>query len=468
MIDQTKSLSGRSARRRGLVLRNGAGFALAMCFLFAGTPWVSADGPAKTPAAPTSAMKAPAVQTADASETGQVFSDTSGRIAEVLLHFDEEIETELAPVYRDLFAALGDDVKIRVLCESGFSARNFAERWRDVATEHGRDLDVVNVGMPLSIWARDRCIARTRGDAVHRSASFVPSANPYYEFEKHNDIRTQRMLYRGLLGPNTLRSWLLLEGGNVIANDKLVFVGANVAEENDCELPDRQLERELSRICGRKYTLVGTKTSVLPWDHVDMYMTPIGDDTMLVASARAGQEFVKQDCEPGVDDVNIDAIQATLDHVADEMRGLGYKVLRLPAVFGTSGEWIMTYNNVIMEQRNGRRVALMPIYNVPEMDQAAAEAYGKLGFEVHTIDVSGVFEYGGAVRCIVNVVDRRNDVVKREDPRRMAEARHGRLRVLDISSFVPRRVTRVYGEEDPAATPDVPEVPDLPEAPVQR
>lgn len=402
---------------------------------------------------PTKAKPAVAMKAAEKAEAGQIISDTSGQLAEVLLHFDDDIEAELAPLYRDLFAALGDNVKIRVLCESSFSARQFAERWRDVATERNRDLDVVNVGMPLSIWARDRCIARTRGNTVQRSASFVPSANPYYEFEKFNDLRTQRMLYRGLLGPNVLRSWLLLEGGNVIANDKTVFIGANVAEENDCELPDPQLERELSRICGRKYTLIGAKADILPWDHCDMYMTPIDDDTILVASAKAGTRFVNQDCDPDAgEELNIDGIQAALDHVANEMRGQGYHVLRMPAVFGATGDWIMTYNNVIMERRNGCRIVLMPTYNVPEMDNAAAKAYRKLGFEVKPIDVSGVFEYGGAVRCIVNVVDRRPDQAKRTNPRRLAKARHGHVRVLDVSSFVPRRVTRVYGEDDDPMT----------------
>ncbi|MCB9851564.1 MAG: agmatine deiminase family protein [Phycisphaerales bacterium] len=391
----------------------------------------------------------PASDPPEAPEAGQILSDTSGRIAEVLLHFDDEIEAELAPVYRDLFAGLGDDVRIRVLCETGDSARRFAERWQDVATRGNRNMDVVNVGMPLSIWARDRCISRSRGDAVQRSASFVPSANPYYEYEKHNDLRTQRMLYRGLLGPSVLRSWLQLEGGNVIANGKQVFIGANVAEENDCELPDPQLRRELAKICGRNYHLVGERIDYLPWDHVDMYMTPIGEDTILVASATAGNSFVTQACDPDGTEFELSKdVQAALDHVADEMRTLGYRVLRLPAVFGATGDWIMTYNNVVMDERNGHRVVLMPIYNVPDMDQAAAQAYAKLGFEVKTIDVSGVYEYGGAVRCIVNVVDRKRDVPTRVDPRQLAEVRHGKVRVLDVSSFIPRRITRVYGEEE--------------------
>lgn len=416
-----------------------------LCILVAVAPSVTmAEGPATDPP--------------EAPEAGQILSDTSGRITEVLLHFDNEIEAELAPVYRDLFAALGDDVKIRVLCESGESARKFAERWGDVATRGNRSMDVVNVGMSLSIWARDRCISRTRGDAVQRSASFVPSANPYYEFEKHNDLRTQRMLYRGLLGPSVLRSWLQLEGGNVIANGKQVFIGANVAEENDCELPDPQLRRELSKICGRNFHLVGEKFDYLPWDHVDMYITPIGEDTMLVASATAGKAFVTQACDPeGTEFELARDVQASFDHVADEMRTLGYRVLRLPAAFGAAGDWIMTYNNVVMDERNGHRVVLMPIYNVPDMDQAAVEAYTKLGFEVKTIDVSGVYEYGGAVRCIVNVVERKRDVPKRVDPKQLAEVRHGKVRVLDVSSFIPRRITRVYGEEEipPETEPQV-------------
>ena len=398
----------------------------------------------------TSQAETPMVRDGD---SGRLLSDTSGRISEILLHFDEDLDAELGRAYCDLFNALEGDVTIRVLCSTEAAARRFAAEWGDAATAHGRNVDVINVGMKLSIWSRDRCIPRTTGGVVYRAPSFVPTASPYYEFEKQNDLRSQRMLFRGLLGPSVLRSWLHLEGGNVVANDRHVFIGANVLEENDSDPGDPQLEAELNRVCGRPWKLIGGDHEELPWDHVDMYLTPIGQDTVLVASATAGRAFYMAHCDEAGRG-STDEPERALDEIAEQVRRLGYRVLRIPAVFHAEGDWVMTYNNVLMESRGGRNTVIMPRYNVPEMDDAAASAYARLGYDVRTVDVTGIYEFGGALRCVVNVLARTDDVRGRQHERGTPVARRGRLRLHDVSTFVPRRVTRIYGHRD-GQLPDV-------------
>lgn len=385
---------------------------------FAETPRPAVPAPNKTPATV---------------EAGRIWSDVSGRIAEVLVHYDLGMEQELAPFYRDLFRALGPGVKVRVLCTDDLTAHRFSEEYGSDATVGGRVVEVINVGMSLSLWSRDRMIARRNAKDDSTAPVFVPSVNPFYEFEKQNELRTQRMMFRALMGPQVLRSWLHLEGGNVVSNDRMVFIGSNVLDENDCDDDDVQMPRELDRITGRPWTLIGDGMDTLPWDHVDMYMTPIGNNIFLVGDTRLGQRLLDETV-PEHWKLPCDEIDAKLDTVAKQLADLSYRVLRVPSVFDPAGDWIITYNNVLMEERAGRKVVIMPNYELPKLDQAAASVYRDLGYDVKTVNVKHVYEFGGAVRCLVNVTRREPATT---DAKKMVG--RGGLRVYDLTSYQNRR-----------------------------
>lgn len=371
-------------------------------------------------------------KTAATIETGRIWSDVSGRIAEVWVHYDLGMEIELAPFYRDLFRALGPGVKVRVLCTDDLTAQRFCEQHGSDATVGGRLVEVINVGMSLSLWSRDRMIARRGAKDDTTAAVFVPSVNPFYEYEKQNELRTQRMMFRALMGPQVLRSWLHLEGGNVVANDRMVFIGSNVLDENDCDDDDVQMPRELDRITGRPWTLIGTGMDTLPWDHVDMYMTPIGNNVFLVGDTRMGRQLLDENT-PEHWRFACEDIDAKLDAVAKQLTDSSYRVLRVPSVFDPAGDWIITYNNVLMEERDGRKVVILPHYELPKLDQAAARVYRELGYEVKTVNVKHLFEFGGAVRCLVNVARREPATTTKK------VVCNGGLRVYDLTSYQNRR-----------------------------
>ena len=96
----------------------------------------------------------------------------------------------------------------------------------------------------------------------------------------------------------------------------------------------------------------------------------------------------------------------------------GYIVHRVPAVVDPLGNWMITYNNVLMEQRNGRRIVYLPIYRVPRLDFEGISTYSRLGFEVRPIGVSKVYRWGGALRCMVNVTERRATTASNMPPTR--------------------------------------------------
>jgi N-dimethylarginine dimethylaminohydrolase len=169
-----------------------------------------------------------------------------------------------------------------------------------------------------------------------------------------------------------------------------------------------------------------------------MYLTPVSNDTVLVASpclaalilSCYGEDEQESGSgggsEPGSDAA--DSLQQRFDDVAALMQRRGYRVRRLPAVVKVPGDCMITYNNVIMDQRGQRHVVYMPVYGIPELDRAAEAIYQGLGFEVRTIDVSEVYARGGAIRCLVNVTERRHvgGVAKR------ATRPYG-VRVLDLA-----------------------------------
>lgn len=345
---------------------------------------------------------------------GAVIPDCGGRIRELLLYYDPLMDGELAPLYDDLFSALGDDLLIRVVCPDMRAAERFAERWGPAALAARREVECVAVGMPVTIWARDRCIARQSRTLLRRASSFIPADERDYPDEKRNDRMVQALLSLAGLLPGMYSSSLQLEGGNVVANRRHVFVGANVVDENPKLQANGMLPAELQRVFGRPYLLVGDDSGLTPWCHVDMYLTPIDDRTVLVASPQWGQKLLRQAAEGGdevaerllrVIEYEVDE-EPLFDAVAEQLETRGYRVLRIPAAVNRVADWMITYNNVLLERRGGERVAYLPRYHVPVLDEAGAGVYRELGYRVYPIDVSGIYDLGGALRCVANVTER--------------------------------------------------------------
>ena len=67
----------------------------------------------------------------------------------------------------------------------------------------------------------------------------------------------------------------------------------------------------------------------------------------------------------------------------------------------------VTYQNVVMEERDGRRVVYLPQYGCAALDAAGRAAYEREGFRVVPVPAADVFRLGGSLRCLVNVLERR-------------------------------------------------------------
>ena len=61
----------------------------------------------------------------------------------------------------------------------------------------------------------------------------------------------------------------------------------------------------------------------------------------------------------------------------------------------------------MLDQRDGRRIVYLPIYQGAEpLNAAAAEVWREAGYEVRPIDCTSAYRLGGSLRCLVNVLSR--------------------------------------------------------------
>jgi|GEM_PF-948439 len=434
--------------------------------------------PSPPPAGAIDADTAPAtagfdVEVVSSLDGAAVVQDDGGPIAEILLHYSADSEAELGPVFEDLFRSLPGEIRIQVCCPNQRSVEEFVSRWGPAAMWRGRDVHVVNTNRPISVWSRDRRIARQLSTVS--AASFVPTPHPSYDEEKHNDLLLQSLLFSTGLVPRVTVNSFHLEGGNLVSNRRNIFVGGNVITDNENKFPDESaLLQELTRTFGRPPIIARGRDGHVPWVHTDMYITPVSGSLVLVASPAEGvsllggvgrielngpEEEASRRLEFNLTTVD-SPLQQRFDDVAEEIERHSYQVVRLPALINVEEDWMVTYNNVLMEQSRGRRAVYMPIYHIPVLDHAAAEVYRQLGFEVHPIDVSAIFQLGGTVRCLTNVTLRHSGDLR---TRSRSDRKVGSIQVYEVdpvandefprdrltreSAPLPRPLNEVLGNE---------------------
>jgi hypothetical protein len=334
--------------------------------------------------------------------------DDGGAIAAVFLCFGEAWMTNVSRLFTDLFANLPTDVQLQVACTDASSLELFENEWGKTERSKGREVILLNANRPLTVWARDRHLA-AQGPLGKLRVSLVPRPADGAKIYIHERALPKIRLDNGLIDRLGYLPFFL-EGGNVTSNGRHVFIGNNVLEHNEEILADsNHLLQELGSLFGREVLLVRDYAGKVPHEHVDMYLTPIDDKNVLLADFEEGARLLEaQDGRKPLSAVNVHKIkQRQLKEISQILRQEGYTVHRIPAVIHSQDEWMVTYNNGLMERRNGEKIVYLPKYQLPVLDKAAAAVYTRLGFRVVPIDVSQVFRGRGALRCVTNVTLRK-------------------------------------------------------------
>lgn len=258
------------------------------------------------------------------------------------------------------------------------------------------------------------------------------------------------------------RSELMFEGGNVLADERWIFVGANTIRANAERRgeTDAEAARRFEAALGGEVLVVGAVPQ--PVAHIDMMLTPLGDGRLVVADFRAGARVAENalahapdavaafetgvarllgERTPGDDPGRFMALGGAtarvvetgrdaadyLDALAEALRSRGFEVSRAPILFdsapppepalrpaplvqryrGTLSYPVLTYNNVIVEHRDGRDVVYLPQYGLEALDAAGRSAWSALGYDVRPVEgfvMSAL--HGGALRCATKVIER--------------------------------------------------------------
>jgi hypothetical protein len=327
---------------------------------------------------------------------------------------------------------------------------------RAPAPERVRFLDLP-FASPITIWTQDPFLVLA-GDGGR--TTLLASRG----FERADD-RLMAERIAAAAGYALESSRLFFEGGNVVSDREHVLIGANTVRYNAAELDVAETEVVLrfEAELGRRVLVVGPFPQ--PVAHIDMAITPLGERRVAVADAAAGARIAERALEtdpasvaafetfceehffghPSIREIQRKGgatsaaptvrgktgemiaksreVAPLLDGVAHGLERLGYRVERVPFLFGgpesrdppedgdepvTQATYpMLSYNNVLLEDGAGGRLVYLPRYGWPAFDDAAAAAWRELGFTPRPIDglVTSAM-YGGALRCSVKVLER--------------------------------------------------------------
>ena len=134
----------------------------------------------------------------------------------------------------------------------------------------------------LSLWARDTFAAAM--DERGRPVLLVPPRNGR---DGPDGDRAVPYLLRAEMWPfaPVVESRHYFEGGNIVADGARTFVGYDVIADNVSSSSVRARQRLLERLreeFGTEVIVIGSAASPPPLEHIDMFLTPLGDGRVLV------------------------------------------------------------------------------------------------------------------------------------------------------------------------------------------
>ncbi len=416
---------------------------------------------------------------------GLLFPDSHGKIKHMAFQFGnvefdrplpEETRSAVLGMYGQLMRNMAPDSRFTIVCADQRGVDSINRLVEETGTDPARVTVVAAEAVQgFSIWIRDSMLPVRMPDG--RTLLMIQDRTYWPGPE---DARVPALIdgaHSGL--DSSPHPALRIDGGNLVSNRHQVIVGSDSVEHTRARLqelaqdPERLQdihqfyeawtgqevnladESSLARMwqdvpllvfekAFQKDVLVvggddpGTPIREQPAFHIDMCVTPIGENKMLVGSpALAFAEFEKLSPEERASvnqamalqaglDPDTDVIgeliaansgekcQANYDNVARQLAAEGYEVERMPSLVGLRTTWrlpYLTYNNCMMEVYRGEngemvRKVYLPTYGCDPLDRIAIEMYQRNGFEVVPLEMAAISKLEGAIRCSTYAVER--------------------------------------------------------------
>jgi N-dimethylarginine dimethylaminohydrolase len=383
-----------------------------------------------------------------------ILGDYSGQAEHILMHF---ADYDIIPTLYGLLRNLDSDKKITIVSPDSTRTKlleMLIEQWK---IQNPQRLQILTENSDLTFWIRDDFVV------THDSRILLP--------KRYTSNGTPRSITRVAkeLGFKIIPTDLGFDGGNITATEKYVFVGFDtiLGNINTQFKTPKMVKKYIEKLFGKKVVVVGSAAAPQPHEHIDMFLTPVGDNKVIIGSPKIGAQllakaknalasnygkvyfneqltpipaeakkilfntpdFVERlQSELSLDyrdaNLNDDATLATLlvknslpslqksfDAIEADLKSKGIEiVLKLPILVNTGitdGPFI-SYNNMLIENSGATKRAYLPTYNIKALDEAATSRLKTLGFSVIPIDVQNISFYNGTLRCSTQIMKRRS------------------------------------------------------------
>jgi N-dimethylarginine dimethylaminohydrolase len=333
-------------------------------------------------------------------------SDCSGALKAIVMQYSPATWERVSDCYRTFLTQIAPDVTVYVPCASRADFDRFMEYIKEWGVASPERFKPVVMDKTISTWSRDRYTL-----AVSESGESVLMVPPKTETdfeERSNDWFVPLKIAECAPQCSVRQLEMFFDGGNLIISDDYLFVDYNLVEKNVGTKFTRvdALAEYLKRQFGKEVILLGTRRGDVPEHHIGMYLTPLAGKTVLVADARLGRKIAEENALAIERPDFSEETAARFDYAAGELKRRGFNVVRVPIVPIKGGGAYLTYNNMMLETRDGKTIAYVPVYNLPALDNAAKEILESQGIEVRAVDASKVYRMNGSLRCLVNVISR--------------------------------------------------------------
>jgi hypothetical protein len=156
---------------------------------------------------------------------------------------------------------------------------------------------------------------------------------------------------------------------------------------------------------------------------MSMYMAALDGGVALVGDPAAGVHIAGDGFMPGEksaetgEPLRADASPTTIarfDRAAAALARTGFRVVRIPTI-AFDDKTYFAYTNGVFETRGVERIARIPTFDLPALDDAARAVYEGLGWRVVPVRSRAVYTQHGTIGCLVNVLARaRHSPARRE------------------------------------------------------
>jgi hypothetical protein len=352
-------------------------------------------------------------------EAGALVRDDAGALAEVLVHYVADLEPLFADATTDFLSTLSPETRLVVVIRRGERLRLDAFLARvDGSGALARRTRVVEVEVPIGIWSKDRALVLSPSSRDGgRTELLVPPRPLPGRASRPGDWEIVPSIAREMPDRYEVRRLpLAFDAGDFTVVGERVLVDTNLLARNASRGlgSPRELGERLASLLGREVVVLGEAVGDVPRHHMSMYMAALDGGVALVGDPAAGARIVGSGFAPGERSLESGEplradfsgeVIARFDRAAAELSRAGFRVIRIPTV-PFDDKTYFAYTNGVYETRAGRRIAWMPTFGVPSLDDAARAVYEELGWTVVPVRVRALYMEHGTIGCLAMVLAR--------------------------------------------------------------